>query len=106
MQFLGRISMSLYLIHVILMQVVKLVIWKWTGRLRDKMPVWVIPNSFPMAIPHHFVISIIVATLITFFIEDPTRKFLNKMIAKRKEINQLSQENILVTEEGKPLLEH
>ena len=95
MQFIGRISMSLYLIHGILMKVIKWVIWKWTGIYHNRLQIW--------AIKYYYILSFIVAIVITFFIEEPTRKFLNQMITKRKETNQLPTEKIVRIEEGKPL---
>ena len=98
MQFIGRISMSLYLIHGILIKVMKWAIWKWTGNFQDLLQFW--------ALKYYYILSFCVATVITLFIEEPTRKFLNQMITKRKETNQLPREKIVCIEEGKPLLEY
>ena len=82
MQFFGRISMSLYLIHEPLINWLKLIIhgpveWEDGKNPGLKMPVW--------AIPIHLVISLIFGVLLTLFIEEPARKFLGKFLAKRKQ---------------------
>ena len=96
MQFIGRISMSLYLIHGILIKVMKWAIWKWTGNFQDLLQFW--------ALKYYYILSFFVATVITFFIEEPTRKFLNQMITKRKETTQLPKEKIVCVEEGRPVI--
>ena len=85
MQYLGRISMSLYLIHGLMINWLKLIIygvvdWNDGENPELKMPVW--------AIPIHLVISLIFGVLMTLCIEDPSRKFLKKFLAKRKERNE------------------
>ena len=84
MQFLGRISMSLYLSHAILINVLKLFIYgpivlkNGERNPRQKIPAW--------AIPIHLVISLILAILLTFFIEEPAGKFLKKTLANKGQI--------------------
>jgi peptidoglycan/LPS O-acetylase OafA/YrhL len=83
MQFLGRISMSLYLSHPILINVIKLFIYGpvtlQTGEHNPyTMPAW--------AIPIHLVISLIFSTLLTCFIEEPAGKFLKNILANKGQI--------------------
>ena len=85
MQFLGRVSMSLYLIHEPLIYWLKLIIhgpveWVDGKNPEVKLPVW--------AIPIHLVISLIFGVLLTLFLEDPMRKILKKYISKRNEKEQ------------------
>ena len=82
MQFFGRISISLYLIHKPLINWLKLIIYgpvEWEDGKNPglKMPAW--------AIPIHLVISMIFGVLLTLLIEEPARKFLGKFLAKRKQ---------------------
>ena len=82
MQFFGRISMSLYLIHKPLINWLKLIIYgpvEWEDGKNPglKMPAW--------AIPIHLVISLIFAVLLTLFIEEPARKFLGKFLPEKRE---------------------
>jgi len=90
MQFLGRISMSLYLIHELMIYWLKFIIygvveWKDGENPGLKMPAW--------AIPIHLVISLIFGVLLTLFIEEPSRKFLRHCLAKRKERNEAQGQN-------------
>ena len=83
MQFLGRISMSLYLSHPIWINVIKLFIYgpvalKNGDHNPHTMPAW--------AIPIHLVISLIFSTLLTFFIEEPAGKFLKNILANKGQI--------------------
>ena len=87
MKFIGRISMSLYLIHGILIKVMKWAIWKWTGNFQDLLQFW--------ALQYCYILSFFVATITRFFIEEPTRKFFNLMITKRNETNQFPKEKIV-----------
>jgi peptidoglycan/LPS O-acetylase OafA/YrhL len=48
-----------------------------------RLPVW--------GIPIHLVISLIFGILLTLFIEDPARKFLKSILAKRKEKNEVQK---------------
>ena len=87
MQFLGRISMALYLSHTILINVIKLFIYGPVAlkngehiqhNPKQKMPPW--------AIPIHLVISLILSILLTFYIEEPARKFFSKILANKGQI--------------------
>ena len=85
MQFLGRISMSLYLIQELMIYWLKFIIygsveWVFGKNPGLKMPVW--------AIPIQLGISLILGVLLTLFIEEPARKFLKKCLAARKERNE------------------
>ena len=82
MQFLGRISMALYLIHFLLIDLLKLIIYgpyEWVdGKAPNvRLPVW--------GIPIHLGISLISGIILTLFIEDPARNFLKSYLAKRQE---------------------
>ena len=73
MQFLGRISMSLYLIHDPLIYWLKMIIfgpvkWEHGWNSTYKIPIW--------AIPIHVLISLIFAILLTLFLEEPARKYI------------------------------
>ena len=81
MQFLGRISMSLYLIHEPLIYWIKLIVHGPAEWIDGKspgltMPIW--------AIPIHVLISLAFGTLLTIFLEEPARKFLKKCLDKQK----------------------
>ena len=90
MQFFGRISMSLYLIHEPLINWLKLIIhgpieWEDGKNPGLKMPVW--------AIPIHLVISIIFGALLTLFIEEPARNILKNFWNKIRTRHQLPKED-------------
>ena len=75
MQFLGRISMSLYLFHLPLILYISEIFIYVNGQERKEKwhnnpPVWTIPI--------HFLLSLIFGTLLTFYVEDPARKWLTK----------------------------
>ncbi len=83
MQFLGRISMALYLVHLPLAFWLNVIIFGpepvWENGQKpegQKMPLW--------AIPIHVIISLIFGVLLTILVEEPARKFLNKWIRKDK----------------------
>ena len=83
MQFLGRISMSLYLTHEPLIYWLKLAIYGPVGPNEGTnltLPNW--------AIPIHITISMIFGILLTLFIAEPAREFLKKFLAKRKAKNK------------------
>ena len=40
----------------------------------------------PWAIPVHLIGSLILATILTFYVEDPSRKFLKKIMEKKNDI--------------------
>ena len=74
--------MSLYLIHEPLIYWIKLIVHGTAEWIDGKnpgltMPVW--------AIPIHVLISLVFGTLLTIFLEEPARKFLKNILAKRKE---------------------
>ncbi len=75
MQFLGRISMALYLSHVPLMQWMKFALNggpSWPYDENGNRTGWI---TFPLwAILPHFVITVIFASLLTFYIEEPIKK--------------------------------
>ena len=82
MQFLGRISMALYLIHLLLLDLLKLFIYgpvEWVDGKNPglRLPAW--------GIPIHLVLSLTFGILLTLFLEDPARTFLKNFLAKRKE---------------------
>ena len=82
MQFLGRISMSLYLIHEPLIYWIKLIVHGPAQWIDGKNPGLTMPS---WAIPIHVLISLFFGTLLAIFLEEPARKFLKKCLAKRKE---------------------
>ena len=81
LQFLGRISMALYLIHLLLIDLLKLLIHGPVEWIDGKNPRIVLPA---WGIPIHLIISLVFAILLTLFVEDPARKFLKSKIATRK----------------------
>ena len=88
MQFLGRISMSLYLIHEPLIYWIKLIVHGPAEWIDGKnpgltMPIW--------AVPIHVLISLVFGTLLTIFLEEPARKFLKNILAKRKEAENIQK---------------
>ena len=48
----------------------------------------------PWAIPIHWVIALILGSLLTLFIEEPARNFLKKHLTKRKEKIQLPEKDV------------
>ena len=84
MQFLGQISMALYLSHTIVINVIKLFIYGPVAlKTGEHSP---IPKMPPWAIPIHLAISLILSILLTFYIEEPTRKFFSKKLANTSQI--------------------
>ena len=86
MKFLGRISLSLYLIHGILIDWLKFMTYgpqvdRWENP-EFNMPIW--------EIPIHLVLSLILATFITICIEEPARKCLENFLTKRKHEDQVA----------------
>ena len=74
MQFLGRISMSLYLIHCPLIYWIKVALFGEMGlAVVGKEPEVPFP-PWP-AIPVHILTSLLSATLLTIFLEEPARRF-------------------------------
>ena len=93
MQFLGRISMALYLIiliHELLIYWLKFIIygsaeWKDGKNPGLTLPAW--------GIPIHLVISLIFGVLLTLYVEEPARKLLKRLLSKRKEKIEAEQQN-------------
>lgn len=89
MQFLGRISMSLYLVHIPLMKWIEFLIHgtvEWSeGKQEDiEFPAW--------ALPVHVAISVAFAVLITIFFEEPARKIFDKALGRNQK-NKIKAEN-------------
>ena len=81
MQFLGRISMSLYLVHEPIIYYINLV--DYGGPIVDQWKDGKQPDGYsmvPWAIPIHIIISILAGTVLTLFIEEPARKYLKKKL--------------------------
>ena len=77
MQFLGRISMSLYLFHLPLIFYISGIFIYANGQ--ENLELKDIGNINPVwTIPIHFILSLIFGTLLTFYVEDPARKWLTK----------------------------
>ena len=74
MQFLGRISMSIYLVHVpTILWINCAIIGPFPMSIKPaeiNLPLW--------AIPIHILISVILGIVLTLYIEEPARKKLNK----------------------------
>ena len=86
MKFFGRISLSLYLVHGILIDWLKFISYgpqvdRWKNP-EFNMPIW--------EIPIHLVLSLILATIITIFIEEPAQKCLENVLTKRKDEDQVA----------------
>ena len=94
MQFCGRISMSLYLIHEPLIFYIRLIYWEIVGNPKQINGVWQWegwegPNASPFwTVPIHFIISLIFATLITLYLEEPARKKLKRWREKKKQLKK------------------
>ena len=75
-QFLGRISMAVYLVHVPLITTFRLLIYgpmEFAPGNYNKLP-------FPYwAVIAHIFVTIGIASLLTFYFEEPIRKVLNKV---------------------------
>ena len=92
MQFLGRISMALYLIHEPVIFYIRLCfygVWNWESEfgpppLGPQPP----PPSPAWTIPIHMGISILLASFLTIFIEEPGRKMLKSWKQKRNETKE------------------
>ena len=85
MQFFGRISMSLYLVHEPIIFYIRFFfygVWHWEDNEGS-------PNSPTWTIPIHIIISLIFASLITLFIEEPARKLLKNWRAKDTKSQEL-----------------
>ena len=83
MQFFGKISMAAYLVHFPLMQwidfcIYGIVEWK-NGEEKEKfnLPIW--------GVFLHFGLTIGVASLLTYFVEIPLKKFFKKRISQKYE---------------------
>ena len=85
MQFLGRISMSLYLVHEPIIYYINWFLYgsvKWVEGNGDNL---VKPDYVKMPIhfvPVHICISLLLGTFLTLCIEEPARKFLTKKLRK------------------------
>ena len=85
MQFLGRISMSLYLVHEPIIYYINWFLYgsvKWVEGNDDNLvkPDYVkLPMQF---VPVHICISLLLGIFLTLCIEDPARKFLTKKLRK------------------------
>ena len=87
MQFLGRISMALYLIHEPIIFYIRLCfygVWNWESEFGPQPP----PPSPAWTIPIHMGISILLASFLTIFIEEPGRKMLKSWKQKRNETKE------------------
>ena len=97
MQFFGRISMSLYLIHEPVVFYIRFFmhgVWNWEDAEGMEGP----PPSPIWTVPIHVILSLCFGTLITIYIEEPARKILKEyrdhLINKRNEA--LSEKSQLV----------
>ena len=82
MQFLGRISMALYLIHEPILFWINFCTYGKVDWPDDKKPSHV---KLPLwAIPIHVLISLIFATILTFYLEEPLRRKLKQWRDKFK----------------------
>ena len=74
MQFLGRISMSLYLVHMpTIFWINCAIIGPFPMSIKPaeiKLPIW--------AIPIHVIISVILGIILTLYVEEPARKKFNQ----------------------------
>ena len=85
MQFFGRISMSLYLVHEPIIFYIRFLfygVWLWKDNQGS-------PNAPTWTIPIHIIVSLLFATLITLFIEEPARKLLKNRKAKDTKSQEL-----------------
>ena len=75
MQFLGRISMALYLVHVPVMHWICVSIYGPTLQPKPEYQRW--PPLW--TIPIQIIISVILGTALTIFLEEPAKKKLRKL---------------------------
>ena len=86
--------MSLYLIHEPLIFYIRLIYWEIVGNPKQINGVWQWegwegPNASPFwTVPIHFIISLIFATLITLYLEEPARKKLKRWREKKKQLKK------------------
>ena len=77
-QFLGRISMSLYLVHAnVIFCTNTMLYYSWTDVKKSNSFLKNVGN-----IPMHVIISLIAATILTVFIEEPVNRYLTKKFLK------------------------
>ena len=87
MQFLGRISMSLYLVHE---PIIYYINWVYFGSVKwlkdeDSPTNFAKPDYVKMPtqyVPVHICISLLAGIFLTLCIEEPARKFLTKKLRK------------------------
>ena len=74
LQFLGKISFSLYMVHPIVIQLVhRYLYYSWRNIIQSKS---LLKNLGD--VPIEIAISILLATVLTYFIEEPMRKILSE----------------------------
>ena len=74
---MGRISMAVYLVHEPTIFWMNFAIY---GPFEEKKPAWA---KLPLwAVPIHVVISLILGTVLTLYLEEPARKKLKQWISK------------------------
>ena len=83
MHFLGRISMALYLVHMPVMEWIKLAIY---GPFFEPRPSYT--RQLPSwSIPIQIIVSIILAAALTIFLEEPAKKRLKKLRTPKNTTN-------------------
>ena len=87
LQFAGRISMAMYLIHD---PVAKWIVYFAYGSFPHGKPGYV--KFPPTAIPFHISTSIILASLITLFFEEPLKRKLSGLMKSKVEERQIVYE--------------
>ena len=76
MQFLGRISMSIYLFHFpLILYISGIFVYNQNNLDTKEINMYINPE---WTIPIHFLLTLIFGTLLTIYVEDPARKRLNK----------------------------
>ena len=77
MQFLGRISMSLYLVHMPAVEWMRLFMY---GTFDEPLPRHTFATLPPWTIPLQIMLLLIVATALTVLVEEPSKNRLKKML--------------------------
>lgn len=81
-QYLGRISYGLYLYHMIISSVLQEPFNNWIRQMKPSIPDWLYFNPYIISFPFYLGLTIIVATLSYFLIENPLLELKSRLELK------------------------